>query len=248
MRQETWESFWGELLLLKCHAGNPARWSARRERAARLFDLLNLQSGVGVLDLGCGDGLLDICLAELGACVTAVDRIASVIEAARNERGGEAVDFRVGDLRGLTFETGSFDVVLALELIGLMSTADDRGLLGRALEWLSPGGHIIVECPAQPYAAEGQWHQQLEDGVVRGRWTYCSVTRMLRMVPTLEAESGEMIALYDPYDPARAESGVVRYIYHPDELADMLVSTGYLANIVNEGFRAGMPLIIGRRP
>ena len=245
MRKETWDSFWGELLLLKCHASDPARWSVRRERAARLFELLNLHSGVRVLDLGCGDGILDICLAELGAQVTAVDRIAPVIAAAQREPGGETVGFRVADLRDLSFGSGSFDLILALELIGLMSMEDDRRLLSRALEWLTPDGHIIVECPGEPSTAEGQWQHELDDGVVCGRWTYDEATRMLHMMPAFEAETGEAIELCDPYDPTRASTGVVRYMYHPDELSDLLISVGYSVDVLEEGLRPGKPLIIG---
>lgn len=245
MRQETWDSFWGELLLRRFHADDPARWTVRRERAARLFDFLNLHSGVRVLDLGCGDGILDICLAQLGAEVTAVDRISSIIAAARKEPGGEAVNYQVGDLRSLTFENQSFDAIIALEVVGLMSADDDRDLFRKALHWLADDGHIVVECPAVPSAAEGQSQRELDDGVIRGQWTYDNATRMLHMAPVFEAATGDVIELYDPYDAMRAATGVMRYVYHPDELSDILTSLGYSVEVIDEGLRGGQPLIVG---
>jgi len=53
---ETWDSFWGPLLLLRFHADNPERWSVRETRAKDLWTLLDLSEGDRVVDLGCGDG------------------------------------------------------------------------------------------------------------------------------------------------------------------------------------------------
>jgi 2-polyprenyl-3-methyl-5-hydroxy-6-metoxy-1,4-benzoquinol methylase len=78
--------------------------------------------------LGCGDGLLDICLARKGACVIGADRISSVLEAAAAEPDAELVDFRSGDIRKMEFARSLFDLLLMLELIGLMSRADDLAL------------------------------------------------------------------------------------------------------------------------
>ena len=77
--QRTWDEFWAERLVLRFHAYNPQRWAARRERAQWLFGLLQLTHGSRIVDLGCGDGILDICLYQLGARVTAVGRTASLI-------------------------------------------------------------------------------------------------------------------------------------------------------------------------
>ena len=70
VQRKTWEQFWGPLLLCRFHEGNPERWSKREARADWLFRALDLMPGARILDLGCGDGILDICLARLGGQVT----------------------------------------------------------------------------------------------------------------------------------------------------------------------------------
>jgi 2-polyprenyl-3-methyl-5-hydroxy-6-metoxy-1,4-benzoquinol methylase len=67
---------------------------------------LALIEGSKLLDLGCGDGLLDIWLARWGNDVTAVDRNSSVIGHAMTEDDTKKVTFVTNDLRDVDFETG----------------------------------------------------------------------------------------------------------------------------------------------
>jgi 2-polyprenyl-3-methyl-5-hydroxy-6-metoxy-1,4-benzoquinol methylase len=105
--------------------------------------------GLKVLDLGCGSGLLDICLAEMGAKVTAIDRIKPVLKIAQEETGGQNVEFIHGDLKEVLYPENSFDCILILETIGLMSKNDEYKLIENSFKWLRSGGKLIIDFPSQ---------------------------------------------------------------------------------------------------
>lgn len=219
----TWSDFWGDLLFRRCHAGNLAWWSAREARAALLTEAGRMAPGARLLDLGCGDGILDICLARRGLSVRAVDRIGCLIEAARRDAGDAMVRFEVADLRTLRYPPGSFDAVLMFEMLGLMSRADDQALIARAADWLAAGGHLFADGVMEPEAREGHDRQILPDGELELTWTFDPETRLQHIEPVFHAATGERIVLHDPYDLTHPDQlGVVRYLYPKDELVGIL--------------------------
>jgi SAM-dependent methyltransferase len=252
--RKTWNEFWGALLMVRCHQDNPQRWSKREERADWIFRALPLCSTPRILDLGCGDGILDICLARLGAKVTAVDRIRSVLATAEKESKSKddeesesgKIDFVLGDLREVTFPSASFDAVLMLELVGLMSKGDDAKLIHSASRWITQGGLLVVDCPLAPEATEGQSRREFDDGLLEYRWTYDSTSRLQHIVPTYHAKTGELIELYDPYDRAKAAHlGVLRYLYPRAELRNLLNQSGFRVREVESHGREGCFLLVG---
>ena len=76
-------------------------------------------SGLEVVDVGCGGGLLCEPLARLGAQVTGIDPSARNIEIAANHaaRAGLEIDYRAGTVEDLLAEGRLFDAVLALEVV-----------------------------------------------------------------------------------------------------------------------------------
>jgi SAM-dependent methyltransferase len=198
--------------------------------------------------MGCGDGILDICLARLGAQVTAVDRIGPVLEAAVKEVQTEKVEFIAGDLRNTVFEPGSFDLVLMLELVGLMSKADDASLIRKAAEWLGDSGQIVVDCPIAPGVREGQSQQELDHGTLQYRWTYDAASRLQHIVPAFRMKTGETIELHDPYDSSRPDHrGVLRYLYPRAELRSMLKDGQFRVREIRQPWRSDSYLLLGRR-
>ena len=92
------------------------RWRTAANSAAYL--LPHLRPGLDLLDIGCGPGPITTELAEVVAPgrTIGVDREPEVIEEARSSASGR-VDFAVGDVYGLDFEAGSFDVVHAHQVL-----------------------------------------------------------------------------------------------------------------------------------
>lgn len=92
-----------------------------------------------VLEVGCGEGELAARMwAEMDVRPVAIDQSARMVELAR-DRG---VDARVGDVRDLPFEDGSFDVAVAAWV--LFHVADlDRGISELA-RITRPGGRLVA--------------------------------------------------------------------------------------------------------
>jgi SAM-dependent methyltransferase len=225
---KTWNEFWGPLLMVHFHQENPARWKVRERTANWIFKELNLHSGARVLDIGCGDGLLDICLGRLGAKLTAVDRISSVLQATAAEPDAELVDFICGDIREIEFASHAFDLVLMLDLIGLMSRKDEVQIIRRAADWLNEGGHLILDCPREPDKTETEMERELDGGILQIRSIYNPRTRNFHMRPKFHKPTGITIELCDCYaEPTEQRLGIVRYLYPKEDLAKLLNGEGF---------------------
>ena len=83
MEYKTFDEFWGEFLQVTFHLENSERWTARERRAKWALNYLNSPVNSKILNLGCGDGLLDIWLSRMGMIMTSVDRNSKVLQLAR---------------------------------------------------------------------------------------------------------------------------------------------------------------------
>lgn len=100
-------------------------------------------TGLRILDIGCGGGLLCEPMARLGADVTGVDASPRNIEVARVHAAqtGLGIDYRHGTAEALAAEGEAFDVVLNMEVIE--HVADPLAFLTACHDLLRPGGlHI----------------------------------------------------------------------------------------------------------
>lgn len=120
------------------------------------FDRLRLRPGERVLDVGCGAGRHSIEALRRGACAVALDldrhEVARALGAGPAAEGllgaplaGGAPRPVCGDALRLPFAAGSFDVVVASEV--LEHVPDDRGALAELVRVLRPGGRLAVTVP-----------------------------------------------------------------------------------------------------
>lgn len=215
------------MLFVRLYAGSDAPRKGAQKKADWLLQSFAISEGARLLDLGCGSGLLDVCLSKEGIEVTAVDKLTAVIEHARSQPGGEEVEFVVGDVRELSFPAGFFDCILLWETAGLMSKEDDARLLVAASEWLKPSGRLLVDCQKAPSEPQGRHEWQLGDETLALEWKYDERHRRLHIVPGLRTASDDVIELYDPYDPSKGdECGVIRYLYPESELGELIRRAG----------------------
>lgn len=85
-------------------------------------------SGLRILDVGCGGGLLSEPLTRLGAHVVAIDAVKENIEVASEhaQQEGLSIDYRVGTLEEYAHMNPSqFDVIIALEIIEHVNSSRD---------------------------------------------------------------------------------------------------------------------------
>jgi 2-polyprenyl-6-hydroxyphenyl methylase / 3-demethylubiquinone-9 3-methyltransferase len=129
------------------HKINPLRLTYIRDSACRKFDRnvksLSCLSGLRILDIGCGAGLLCEPLTRLGAQVIGVDPSASNIAAAKlhADRGHLSIDYRCTTVEEMDVRE-RFDIVLAMEVV---EHVNDVGVfLGRCAAMLKPGGLMVV--------------------------------------------------------------------------------------------------------
>lgn len=110
--------------------------------AGQLVKFARVKSGDGVLDVGCGTGVVAVTAARLGARVTGVDLTPELLERARENAAlaKVAIDFHEGDVEQLPFDDNEFDVVLSQ--YGHMFAPRPDVAIAEMLRVLRPGGTI----------------------------------------------------------------------------------------------------------
>ena len=130
------------------HKFNPVRLGFVRERAAAYFQRdvkqLDALSGLRMLDIGCGGGLLSEPLARMGASVTGADPAERNIAVARAhaEQAGVAVDYRCTTAEDLAAAGERFDIVLAMEVVE--HVVDMPAFVKTCAGMVKPGGLMFA--------------------------------------------------------------------------------------------------------
>jgi 2-polyprenyl-6-hydroxyphenyl methylase/3-demethylubiquinone-9 3-methyltransferase len=130
------------------HKFNPVRLAYIRDQACERFardpKRLDSLSGLRILDIGCGGGILSEPLARLGAEMVGADPSEKNVAAAHEhaEQSGVTVDYRCTTAEALADAGERFDIVLAMEVVEHVT---DVGLfVSRCAEMVKPGGLMIL--------------------------------------------------------------------------------------------------------
>jgi 2-polyprenyl-6-hydroxyphenyl methylase/3-demethylubiquinone-9 3-methyltransferase len=129
------------------HRINPLRLGFIRDAACRKFDRnarsLGCLSGLRLLDIGCGAGLLCEPFSRLGAQVVGIDPAEKNIAAARlhADRSGLLIDYRCTTVEAME-PRERFDVVLAMEVVE--HVVDVGAFLKRCAALMKPNGLMVV--------------------------------------------------------------------------------------------------------
>jgi 2-polyprenyl-6-hydroxyphenyl methylase/3-demethylubiquinone-9 3-methyltransferase len=130
------------------HAFTPVRIDYILQAIGRFFSIKTgvkpSLSGLRILDIGCGGGLLAEPMARLGAEVTGIDVTAPAIIAARThaESMQLAIDYQVITAEDLAASGAKFDVIYASEVIEHVA---DRPLFIKAIAaMLAPNGVVVI--------------------------------------------------------------------------------------------------------
>jgi SAM-dependent methyltransferase len=168
-----------------------------------LVDALGLESGMRVLDVGCGPGRHSLELARRGITAHGVDLSPTFIELAREAAAVEALPatFDVADVRDLE-SIGDFDALICLCQggFGLLAGAEDAQLLRDLAAHVNPGGRLAISAFSSYFAVRwleaddtfdlvtGVNHERAtlrdERGVEQqfDLWTTCFTAKELRLL------------------------------------------------------------------
>lgn len=130
------------------HQINPVRIAFIRDHAIAHFGLDETAakplSGLDLLDIGSGGGLLCEPMARLGANVTGLDAGAKNVKIAslHAEQGGLSIDYRHQLPEDLAAEGRTFDIVLNMEVVEHVTDVD--AFLAASASLVKPGGMMFM--------------------------------------------------------------------------------------------------------
>ena len=130
------------------HRLNPTRLQYSRTRLCGHFNLdagdLRPLSGLRLLDVGCGGGLLSEPFARMGATVMGIDAAPENIAAADGHAQAVEVevDYRAMEAEELAASGAQFDAVVSMEVIE--HVADAAGFIAALVHLTRPGGALLL--------------------------------------------------------------------------------------------------------
>jgi 2-polyprenyl-6-hydroxyphenyl methylase/3-demethylubiquinone-9 3-methyltransferase len=181
------------------HKFNPVRLSyirdvvvkhfARDPKAGKPF------TGLRLLDIGCGGGILSEPMARLGADVVGIDPSATNVEVARlhAEQSSLAIDYRATTAEALGATGEKFDVVLAMEVVE--HVADIDAFVAAAATLMKPGSLIFVATinrTPKAFARAIVGAEYLLRWVQRGTHDYAKLVRPSELEAALAAAGLEL--------------------------------------------------------
>ncbi len=209
-----------------------------------LMNVLQLQPGHKVLDLGCGSGQIAEYIADCtGAQVTGLDYIPQAITLAQERTASKADQLRfiVGDINALTLPDSTFDVVISID--SMYFSEDYARTIRQLIQAMRPNGQMafFYGYGREPWVPKAEFPTDsiqpnrtplalaLQANGLRfetqdfSQDDYRLARRRLEVLPELRAgfEADGILAVYDNrigdaqgMKQAYAEGLAARYLYH----------------------------------
>jgi 2-polyprenyl-6-hydroxyphenyl methylase/3-demethylubiquinone-9 3-methyltransferase len=199
MAEEWWDP---EGKFRPLHRFNPVRLEYIRDAACRHFERSTRETepltGLRLIDVGCGGGLLCEPMARLGAAVTGIDAVERNIELARVHAadGDIGIDYRCETAEALVAAGERFNIVLTMEVVE--HVADPHAFLVDCGRLVAPGGIVIAATlnrTAKAFALAIVGAEYVMRWLPRGTHDWRKFVKPSEMVAGLEAGGIEMAEL-----------------------------------------------------
>jgi 2-polyprenyl-3-methyl-5-hydroxy-6-metoxy-1,4-benzoquinol methylase len=146
-KREQVKDFWNSRAAFQALAGTNDFTAKRLEHDTILK---HVRDGQRVLEIGCGNGLLSIEMAEkldvsIDAFDFAAEMIADAKERAKSAKLRGTINFDVRDVRDDAMPDGNYDVAITERVvINLLSWEEQADAIAKIVRHLKPGGHFLM--------------------------------------------------------------------------------------------------------
>ncbi len=146
-KREQVKTFWNSRAAFRALAGTNDFTAKRLEHDTLLGYIKN---GQRILEVGCGNGLLSIEMAEkFDVSIDAFDFAAEMIADAKQRAAGASlkgsINFDVRDVRDDAMPSGGYDIAITERvIINLMSWEEQADAIGKIMRHLKPGGRFLM--------------------------------------------------------------------------------------------------------
>jgi ubiquinone/menaquinone biosynthesis C-methylase UbiE len=158
-------------------------WMTERKSLHVALSRAAIKDGEAILEIAVGTGLVfrEVLLRNPSGKNVGVDLTDAMLRRTRRkaERTGVPFSLELGDARALTFDSGTFDLVLNNNMLGLLPLSDVGPVLGEMLRVIRPGGRLVLVsmvCPDHPVS---RWMYQLGAGRLGG-WSDVQLEPLMR--------------------------------------------------------------------
>jgi len=141
---DSWNQYWG-------NETNRSYWLEPDKAVVYLLKNIDRSKIRNMLDLGCGTGRHALLFARAGFNVTAVDYSREALSVLRSQAQKEGISMEIieGNYSQDLFSLGTFDLILAFNVLYHGYKDDFREAVNLIHRWLNPGGLVFFTCPTR---------------------------------------------------------------------------------------------------
>ena len=223
--EKSWEQFWAEFWRIRLVENDEAVTWKNQQVVEFLWDVLELQPGMTVLDLGCGAGFQARLLAERGIKVHGIEISNKLAQYAAREAKKRKLSatFEAADMRTFAVDK-PFDRVVVLGMsFGFGTDEENRATLQNIYRSTKAGGKVLLT-GQHPYSASthtGPEWMETDEGFLLHRGSFDPITSRLGGSWELARPDGTVVT-----EGENPESDGIR-CYTVPEMRDLVLESGF---------------------